>query len=256
MPGLRVETPVDGVALVSLDRPERLNALDDELLEHALADGFTSLRDDPAVRVIVITGKGRGFSSGADLECSGFQQPSSTAAEEHVRHTHRTPVILRKIGKPTIAAVNGVAIGAGLGLALACDLRLAAPTARFGAPFVAMGLVPDYGVSYFLPRVVGTATALDMLLTGRLVGAEEALKLGIVSRIEGDVVSAAVELATQIAVNPVHATATTRSNVYRSLELDIEAEILEQEPRAQALALFGPEFHERFAEYTEKIMSS
>ncbi len=171
MAGLRLDTPAEGVTLLTLDRPERLNSLDDELLEHALTDTFRDLGADPSVRAIVVTGEGKGFSSGADLACSGFGPPTVLDAERYVRQTHRTPVAVRKVGKPTVAAVNGPAVGAGLGLALACDLRIASPTARFGAPFVAMGLVPDYGVSYFLPRVVGTATALDILLTGRLVEA-------------------------------------------------------------------------------------
>ncbi|MCZ7526644.1 MAG: enoyl-CoA hydratase-related protein [Acidimicrobiia bacterium] len=157
------------------------------------------------------------------------------------------------MGKPSIAAVNGPAIGAGFGLALACDIRLASPAARFGATFIAMGLVPDYGVSYFLPRVVGTSTALELLLTGRMVDAEEARALGIVSRVEEDVVGAAVELAITIAAHPPHATGITRANVYRSMELDLETEVLEQEPRSQAVALFGSEFPERFAAWTRKI---
>ena len=255
MTGLRLETPAEGVALLTLTRPERLNSLDNELLEHALTDTFGDLGADRSVRVIVVTGEGRGFSSGADLDSNGFRQPTMLDAERYVRRSHRTPVAIRKVGKPTIAAVNGPAVGAGLGLALACDLRIASSTARFGAPFVAMGLVPDYGVSYFLPRVVGTAAAMDILLTGRLVGADEALALGIVSRVAEDVMEAALELARQIAANPAHATSITRANVYRSLELDIETEILEQEPRAQALALFGPEFKERFAAYKEKIQN-
>ena len=170
MTGLRLETPAEGVALLTLTRPERLNSLDNELLEHALTDTFGDLGADRSVRVIVVTGEGRAFSSGADLDSNGFRQPTVLDAERYVRQSHRTPVAVRKVGKPTIAAVNGPAVGAGLGLALACDLRIASSTARFGAPFVAMGLVPDYGVTYFLPRVVGTATAMDILLTGAIGG--------------------------------------------------------------------------------------
>lgn len=253
MARLRLETPVEGVALLTLDRPERLNALDNELLEHLLTDTFRDLGDDASVRAIVVTGEGRAFSAGADLDSAGFGQPTVLDSARYVRQSHRTPVAVRKVGKPTIAAVNGPAIGAGFGLALACDLRIASPAALFGAPFVGMGLVPDYGVSFFLPRVVGTANALDIVLTARMVEAEEALALGIVSRIADDVVEAACELAGQIAANPPHAVMSARANIYRSLELDIEAEILEQEPRAQAVALFGPEFKERFTAYKQRI---
>lgn len=253
MAGLRIERPADGVALVVLDRPERLNALDDELLVHLVPDTFADLASDAQVRAVVVTGAGRGFCSGADLDSSGFGQPTSLEAAQFTRSTHQGPVNVRRLSKPTIAAVNGPAVGAGFGLALACDLRFASPGARFGAPFVGMGLVPDYGVSYFLPRVVGTATALDIVLTGRLVDADEALRLGLVSRVEDDVVAAAVETATTIAANPPQATEVTRANVYRALELGLEAEILEQEVRAQAVALHGSEFPERFAAWKRKV---
>ena len=253
MAGLTIERPADGVALVTLDRPERLNALDDELLTTLVPGTFADLARDDSVHAVVVTGAGRGFCAGADLDSNGFGQPTALEAARFVRSTHQGPVNVRRLPQPTIAAVNGPAIGAGFGLALACDLRFAAPGARFGAPFVGMGLVPDYGVSYFLPRVVGTAVALDILLTGRIVGADEALALGLVSRVVDDVVAAAVETATAIAANPPQATQTTRANVYRALELSLEAEILEQEVRTQAVALHGSEFPERFAAWKQKI---
>lgn len=250
---LRVEHPADGVALVTLNRPERLNALDDELLLRSLPGTFADLAEDESVRAVVVTGEGRAFCAGADLECSGFVQPSPLEAAEFTARSHRTPVNVRRLQQPTIAAVNGPAVGAGFGLALACDLRYAGPEARFGAPFAAMGLVPDFGVSYFLPRAVGTAAALDVLLTGRLVGAEEALDLGLVSRVEPDVVAAAIETATTLAAMPPFALATTKANVYRAMELDLVGEVLEQEVRAQAVALHGSEFPERFAAWREKV---
>jgi len=252
--GLRVEHPADGVALVVLDRPERLNALDDALLLEGIPGTFADLATDPGVRAVVVTGAGRGFCSGADIESSsGFGQAGPVEAERFTRRTHRGPVAVRRLPQPTIAAVNGPAVGAGFGLALACDLRFAGPAARFGAPFLGMGLVPDYGVSYFLPRIVGTAASLDILLTGRLVAAPEALALGLVSRVTDDVVADAVDAAASIAASPPHAVAVTKANVYTSLELGLEAEILEQEVRAQAVALHGSEFPERFARWRDKI---
>lgn len=253
MPGLRIETPADGVALVVITRPDRANAFDDDLLLTTLPGTFMDLAADGAVRAVVVTGEGNAFSAGADLDCSGFRQPSPTEAEDFTRRTHRTPVAVRSLPQPSIAAVNGAAVGAGLGLALACDFRFAGPKARFGAPFVGMGLAPDYGVSYFLPRVVGTGLALDILLLGRLVEAEEALRVGLVSRVCDDVVGEAVAVATKLAANPARATAMTKRNVYRAMELGLEAEILEQEPRAQAIALHGSEFPEAFARWRERI---
>jgi enoyl-CoA hydratase/carnithine racemase len=187
MGGLRIERPLDGVVLLTLNRPEQLNALDDDLLLRALPETFAELAKDASVRAVVVTGEGRGFCAGADLDCSGFSQPTPVEAADFTARTHRTPANLRQLPQPTIAAVNGPAVGAGFGLALACDIRYASPGARLGAPFASMGLVPDFGVSYFLPRILGTANAIDLLLSGRLVGAEEALALGLVSRIEKDV---------------------------------------------------------------------
>lgn len=253
MDGLRVERREDGVALVTLDRPDRLNALDDGLLTGGLLHTFASLDADPDVRAIVLTGAGRGFCAGADFASQGFAQPSPTEAEQYVRRTHQTPAMLRAMDTPSVAAVNGPAAGAGLGLALACDLRLAGTGGMFTAPFTTMGLVPDYGVTYFLPRVVGTACALDILLTGRTIDATEAEQIGLVSRICADVVSEALEVAAIVATQPPHAVAMTRRNTYRSLELDLYAEVLEQEPRAQAVALQGSEFPERFAAWQARI---
>lgn len=253
MDRLIVEHPAEGVVVLTLNRPERLNALDDALLTEILPDTFRDLDRDQDVRAVVVTGAGGAFSSGADLDSSGFTQPTATDAERFVRRTHATPVLVRRLRKPTIAAVEGAAVGAGFGLALACDLRFASPTVRLGAPFVSMGIVPDYGVSYFLPRVVGTAHALDILYSGRLVEADEALRLGLVSRITDRPREEAVEMATLLAGLPSHAVESTRSNVYRAMELALEVEILEQEPRAQAVALRGAEFPERFAAWKARI---
>jgi enoyl-CoA hydratase/carnithine racemase len=254
MEGLRIEHPHDGVVLLTLNRPDQLNALDDELLLRALPDTFAGLAADATVRAIVVTGQGRGFCAGADLDCSGFAQATALEAADFTARTHRTPVNVRRLPQPTIAAVNGPAVGAGFGLALACDIRYAGPGARLGAPFASMGLVPDFGVSYFLPRILGTAGALDLLLSGRLVGADEALALGLVSRIEEDVVGAALETARVFASMPPWAVKTTKANVYRSMELDLVGEVLEQEVRAQAVALHGSEFPERFRAWREQVM--
>lgn len=256
MSGLRVETPAEGVAMVVLDRPDRLNAFDDHLLLEALPNTFGELAADRSIRAVVVTGAGGAFSSGADLDCSGFRQPTPVESEDFVRRTHRTPVAVREMPQVTIAAVEGPAVGAGFGLALACDLRLSGPTGRFGAPFVSMGLAPDYGVSYFLPRVAGQTAAIDLLSTGRIVDATEAHGLGLVSRVVDDVVEEGCSAASAIAEHPPAALAMTKRNVYRSLELTLDAEVLEQEVRSQSVALHGSEFAERFARWREQVQGS
>jgi enoyl-CoA hydratase/carnithine racemase len=250
---VRLERPAAGVATLTLDNPATLNSLTDEMLATSFEAALTEIGADRDVRAAVITGAGRGFCSGADLDSAGFAIDDVAEAARFARFAHRLPVAIRRLGIPVVGAVNGPAAGAGFGLALACDLRLAAPTAFFQSPFVSFGLVPDFGLSYFLPRVVGTATALDLVLTGRRVCAEEALALGIVSRIEDDVVAAATALAEQIAAQPPFAVQTARENLYRSLELSLEDEILGQESATQALALGSAEFRERFAAYRAEI---
>jgi enoyl-CoA hydratase/carnithine racemase len=254
MAGLRVETGPTGVAVVTLDRPHRMNALDDDLFDE-LPRALDELAGRPDVRAVVITGAGRAFCAGADLDCSGFGQPSPTEAEAYMRASHRTPIRIRTMPQPTIAAVGGPAVGAGFGLALACDFRFASAQGSVGSPFISMGLVPDFGVTYFLPRLIGPDKALELLLTGRMLGAEEAFAAGLVSRLCDDVVAESVAFATVLAQAPPAAVAMTRRNVYRSLELTLDAEVLEAEVRAQALALFGSEFQERFSVWKNAIQS-
>jgi len=256
MTGLRVERPDEGVARVVLDRPKRRNALDDDLLLRTLPGALADLGADESVRVVIVTGTDPDFCAGADLECSGLEQPSPVASERFMTASHRTPLLLRSMPKPTIAAVNGAAVGAGLGIALACDIRLAGPRARFIAPFLRMGLPPDFGTSYFLPQAVGASTAMELFLTARPVGAEEAARLRLVSRVVEDVQAEALELARVIAANPAGAVAMTKRNVFGSLERGPEEAVLDHEVRSVAIALHGEEFAKMLAAWRAQIMGS
>lgn len=247
-----VEVSGDGVAVMVLNRPDRLNALSDESLS-LIPERIAELEADDRVRCTVITGAGKAFCAGADLEhCSAFASLGDVDAA-WLRNAQRGPIAIRKARKPTIAAVNGVAVGAGFGLALAADIRVSAPTARFGAPFVRMGAPPDYGVSYFLPKVVGTSAALDILLTARLLPADEARALGIVSTIADDVLEAALETARVIAGMPPEVVAVTRENVYRGGDLDVERALQWMETNAATMALHGREFAAAFEEYRSGV---
>lgn len=254
MTGLRIERPAEGVVLLVLDRPERRNALDDEVLLRRLPDTCAELATDESVRVVVLAGEGRDFCAGADLSCSGLSQPDVEASERYLRTTHATPLTLHTMPKPVIAAVAGAAVGAGLGLALACDVRLAAPTARFVAPLVHMGLPPDYATSYLLPRLVGPDVALELFLTGRAVDAEEALRLRMVTRIVDDPRTAALDLAVQLAGNAAAATAVTKRLVHAAAERDA-AVAVDDEIRMVAAALHSKEFPARLGAWREKIVS-
>jgi enoyl-CoA hydratase len=243
-----------GVALVTLRRPERRNALDDRLLIEELGGAWTELAADEDTAVVVITGEGEAFCAGADLEgCSGFRRADVADAEDFMRATLEPVVALHRLPQLTIAAVNGAAAGAGFGIALACDIRIASPRARFLSPFIRMGLVPDYGLSWFLPRLVPMHVALDILLTGRFVEAEEALRLGLVARVVEDPVGDARAYARQVAAGPHRALRVTKHALYRALELELEEAVLVEEARSQAIAMHGPEFRPLFEAWRAQI---
>jgi enoyl-CoA hydratase/carnithine racemase len=253
MSDLHRTVDADGVCLITINRPDRSNALSDRLLFDELPAMFDMTAKDETVRAVVLTGSGRAFCAGADLESDSFNAPDPATSEDLCRRAHHTLISIRNMRVPSVAAVNGAAVGAGLGLALACDIRYASPTARFGAPFVRMGLTPDYGATYLLPRTIGVASAMEMLTTGRIIDATEADQLRLVNSVKDDPLATAMETARAIAAHPVQAVRATRTNTLRSLEMSLEAEILDQEPRSVAIGLHSREFRERFAAYRASI---
>jgi len=180
---LRVERPREGVVLLTLDNPDQRNAMSDAMTASWVA-AIDELAGDPSVRAVVVTGEGSAFCSGGNTSWIA-SEPDATV--DHLRTRmmafYRAWLSVRRLEVPTIAAVNGHAIGAGLCLALACDVRYAASGARLGVPFVKLGMHPGMAATYLLPNVVGPAHARDLLLTGRVVDADEALGLGLVSRV-------------------------------------------------------------------------
>jgi enoyl-CoA hydratase/carnithine racemase len=180
---LRVERPAPGVVLLTLDNPDQRNAMSAPMTA-AWEATVDELAADPTVRVVVVTGEGRAFCSGGDTGWIA-SEPDASVDELRTRMLpfYRSWLSIRRLEVPTIAAVNGAAVGAGLCLALACDLRYAARGARLGAPFVRLGMHAGMGGTYLLPEVVGAARARDLLLTGRMVDADEALGMGLVSRV-------------------------------------------------------------------------
>ena len=199
-----VDRPVPEVAVVTLNRPERMNAMAFDVMV-PLREALTSLGADNGVRAVVVTGAGSGFCSGADQESAGV--PPGVAGVTRPTYALRAMealedvvLTIRRLHQPVIAAVNGAAIGGGLCLALACDLRLAAPAAYFRAAGINNGLTAsELGLSFLLPRAVGSTRAADIMLTGRDVSAEEAERIGLVSSVCDDVVAAAVAMGERIA---------------------------------------------------------
>jgi len=169
------------VAIVTINRPAVLNALDTPTIDQ-LDLAMTSLRDDPSVRVVILTGAGdKSFVAGADINELAALTP--VEAREYARRGQRVFALLEHLGKPVIAAVNGFALGGGCELAMACTIRIAADTARFGQPEISLGLIPGFGGTQRLARLVGKGIALELLLTGRHVKADEALRIGLVNRV-------------------------------------------------------------------------
>lgn len=255
-PSLVVET-TDGVALLTINRPERRNALDDELFQEVLPDTLRSIATNPGIHAVVLTGAGEAFSAGADIEgCHGWRCDDAAAAEDYTRGSLQTPVLLRSMPQITIAAVNGVAVGAGFGLALACDARFASPAARFRAPFILMGLVPDMGLSYFLPRLLGAAKTIELLIRAEWIDSTRAEELGLVGTVSTTYLEDALEFARLAASRAPRALRVTKEAVYRSEWMTAYDEIMIEEARTQGVALLGPEFKERFEAYVNGARSS
>lgn len=248
----RLRYELDGpVATLTLARPSSLNALDRGLRTELLAAIGDAGRDD-AVRVVILTGEGRGFCSGQDLK-ERFE-PGTAAIAREVRDRYNPIVLgLRRLEKPVIAAVNGVAAGAGVSLALACDIRLAAETASFTLAFARIGLVPDSGASWFLPRLVGYARAAELVFTTDPVGAAEAERIGLVNRVvPGErLLDEARALARRLAAMPPRALAYAKRELERALATDLET-ALDYEASMQGLAARTADHVEGLAAFLEK----
>jgi len=179
-----LESKHGGIATLLLNRPDKLNALNSEL-STALNDALARIADDDSVRVVVLSGAGRAFCAGGDLAAIGRgRERNETAELEPILRAGMQAVLkMRLMPQPVIAGVNGAAAGAGMNIALAADIRIAADAATFGENFSRVGLFPDYGGTYFLPELVGPSLAAEMFYTGEMIDAQTALRLGIVSRV-------------------------------------------------------------------------
>jgi len=245
----------DGIATLTLNRPDRLNALGGSLRED-LHDAVARSAADPEVRVMVITGAGKGFCSGGDVKAMGEAkagQRERPLIEKIAPGRDRTLLAMREAPQPIIAAVNGAAAGAGMNLALGCDIRIASTAARFTQAFVKRGLHPDWGGTYFLPRVVGTAKACEMIFTGDVIDAAEAERLGIVSRVVApeELMPAAYELARRIAAGPPVAIRLAKRSIYANSELDLRA-ALQVETMAQNICFETEDATEGIRAFGEK----
>ena len=230
----------DRVAVLTVSNPERRNAMNLELSEKLVAAVGAGV-DDPAVGAIVITGEAPAFCAGGDLAELAKADPAT------LRAVYAGFLAVAECPLPTIAAVNGAAVGAGLNLALACDLRIAGPRAKFDARFMQLGLHPGGGYTWMIQRAVGAQAAAAITLFGEAVDAREAERIGLAHRVAEDPVAASVELAARAAAAPRDLIVTTKATMALTAGMTSQRDAVEVEVRAQAATVHSEEFQERLA---------
>jgi enoyl-CoA hydratase/carnithine racemase len=249
------EKTAKGVVTITLNRPERLNALTFEVYRE-LTDIFAALRNEPDVRVVVITGAGRAFCSGGDVH-DIIGELFSRDMEGLLEFTRMTCELIRNIRalpKPVIASLNGTTAGAGACIALASDLRIASEEAKIAFLFVKVGLSgADMGAAYLLPRLVGLAKASELLYTGDFISAQEAERIGLYNRVvPGErLAETTFELAKRLAHGPAFALAKTKEMLNRELNMNLET-ALECEAQAQAICMQHPDYREAYEAFVNK----
>ncbi len=245
----------DKIATLTFNRPEKLNALNFELVECSIRQIETWSRD-PEVGAIVITGAGSAFCAGGDISIIGSEQEMSKGFEQRVdelRKLHELSWLLYSIPKVTIAAVNGHAMGAGLGICLSCDLRVASERARFGTAFAKVGFSGDFGTTWLLTHHLGAPKAKELLFLADAMGAEDALRLGLVNRIVAhDALESTVgEIASRIANGPLISFRYMKANVNMSAEVDFRA-MLDREAETQRRCAMTQDHREGVRAFLEK----
>ena len=262
---IKYETPRDGIGMITLNRPERLNAINLDMLEelHVL---FERLTTDEDVRVIIITGAGRGFCSGADLLDERISSEAATLFSSAAAHLikiqkiySRLVVEMRRLPQPIIAAVNGPAAGGGMCMAMAADVIIAGPQAAFTPSFINIGLSGgELGTTYFLPKLVGSARAADILLTGRTVGAAEADRIGLISRLveEDRLMEVALEIAATMLDKTPLGLRLTKETLNQNQNASSFENAIELENRNQSILCITAEFFNAVAKFGQRKKSS
>jgi 2-(1,2-epoxy-1,2-dihydrophenyl)acetyl-CoA isomerase len=241
----------DGIATITLNRPHVYNAFNEQLHKE-LFDALKQAERDPGARCIVITGAGKAFCSGQDIKdipLDGSRSLGNTVRERY------NPLIMKihNMPRPVVAAVNGVAAGAGFSLALACDLRIAVEGARFVAAFANIGLAADSGMSYFLPRLIGPARAAELIMTGGTLDAQAAYEYGMINRVASadEFPDAVRQLAARLADGPALALGLIKRSLHVGAHGTLE-QALEYEAQAQQIAGSSPEYKEGVSAFREK----
>lgn len=258
---VRIERRPDGVALLTLNDPERLNAMT-EAMGGAISAAVAQLKDDASLRAVVLTGAGRAFSAGGDLDMlvrmtqagnADRGGPTRAAHRTFMGRFYRMYLSMRAFPVPTIAALNGPAIGAGLCVALACDLRIAAQDAKLGLNFAKLGIHPGMAATWTLPRIVGAAQAAELIYTGRLIDGAEAARIGLANRAVAreETLPAALALAEEIAAAAPVAVRGAKRSLALTAAADLDAQ-LDQEAAEQAICYESADLLEGLAAVREK----
>ena len=247
-------TKSEGVARITLNRPERLNAINHELQEDILA-ALDDIDGDPEARVVLITGAGRAFCAGADIGGGGRRddEGSEGIRQGLRRGVQRVPLALQRFDKPTIAMINGLAVGGGFDYALACDIRIGCENSRFMVAFTRIGLFPGTGGTWLYPRAMGVAKALEMLFTGDFMEADEALRVGVLNRLvpASELEEFTMDMARRIAKGPPIAQRLAKLQVYKGLNMDF-ATALEVAAAAETITITSEDAKEGRLAFREK----
>ena len=240
----------DGIATITLDVPDKMNALTIGMRKSLPLAADDIARDDD-VRVVIVTGAGHGFCSGADLSGSRGE-PSRQQRLEFLGPNFGSEVFFT-LNKPVIAAINGACVGAGFSLALSTDIRIASDAAKFGAVFILRGLVPDCGITHLLPRITGMSKAMELMFTGEIIGAEEAKRLGIVSKVvpPDKLMDTTRELAARIVEQAPLSVELSKMMVYRGIAGDVARQI-EQETLGNKITTYSEDHREAVRAFLEK----
>ncbi|MBS7268124.1 MAG: enoyl-CoA hydratase/isomerase family protein [Candidatus Freyarchaeota archaeon] len=243
----------DGIGKIILNRPDKRNAISAEMFRD-IGEAARIVSDDNEVKVVILTGAGPVFSAGIDFSSMGaLGGASSRMFRDILKKSQVNYGLLESMEKPVIAAINGAAIGAGLEMALCCDIRIAAENARMGVPEVCFGLVPDLGGAQRLPRIVGLGRAKELIFTGRIIDAREAERIGLVNKVvpADKLMDAALEMANEIKDNGLIAVGLAKKIANKSMEIDLES-VLEYSILAQDICVRTEDMATLFQRYMEK----
>ena len=242
----------EAVATITLNKPDRMNGVGLVMVEEIIS-AIKDVAADESVKVLVLTGAGRAFCAGGNLESPLYQIKDPLKMHEVIQAFGQISVALRSLPKPVIAMVNGAAVGAGFSFALACDFIYASDKAKLGHVYLNLGVQSDGGGTYFLPRLIGTAKALEFIYSGAVIGAEEALQMGLVNRVfpAEELEAQTMKMAKKLTTRPTMAMAMAKSSVYQGMGMDLESAV-EFEARAHTIAMLSDNLVEGMAAFKEK----